>query len=94
MDYKETLEIVNNKIKNLKLGDLQELNTLSSELFYIKQPFVLANEETIEFYTYCAIQNLCLCIDKCRKECLEKNLALTELEEKIKSRWNKDYNKF
>lgn len=94
MNYKETIEMVNDKIKNFELKDLQELNSLSSDLFFAKQPFVLAKEESIEFYTYCAINNLCLCIDECRDNYLEKKLTLTQIEEKIKSRWNEDYSKF
>ncbi len=94
MDYREILETVNNKVNKFELKKLTDLNTLSLELFYLKQPFVLAKEKSIEFYTYCAIQNICLCIDKCRDEYLEKNITLTEIEQEIKSSWNKDYNKF
>lgn len=94
MNYKEILEMVNNRIKELKVKDLQELNTLSSDLYFMKQPLVLANEESIEFYAYCAIQNLCLTVDECRDKYLEKNITLTEIERKIKSKWNTDYNKF
>lgn len=94
MDYRETLEMVNNKIKNLKLKDLHELDILSTELFYIKEPFILAKEGTIEFYTLRIIQNICVSIDECRRKYLEENITLAEIEKKIKSSWNKDYNKF
>lgn len=82
MNYRETLEIVNNKIRNLKLKDLQELNILSTELFYIKAQFISAQEETIEFYTYCAIQNICVFIDECRRKYLKQNLTLTQIQKK------------
>lgn len=52
----------------------------------MKQPLILAKEETIEFYTYCAIQNICLCIDKYKDEYLKKDVTLTEIEEGIKSK--------
>ncbi|MCI8310108.1 hypothetical protein [uncultured Clostridium sp.] len=94
VNYQEILENVNDTVRNLKVNDIQKLNELSSYLIITKQPLVLAKEDSIEFYTYCAIQNLSLCVDQCRDDYLDKKITLEEIEDKIKQTWDKDYNKF
>ncbi len=94
INYLEILENTNNTIQKLKLDDIQKLNELSSYLVTMKQPIVLSEEGTIEFYTFRAIQNISLCIDNCRDEYLSKKITLQEIENKIKRNWKRDYNKF
>lgn len=94
MNYKEKLDLANKEIVNFKLNDFQELNTLNSNLINIKQDFIMAKEGSIEFYTYCAIQNICVLIDNCRDKYLDNSLALNEIEKELKSKWNEYYKMF
>lgn len=93
-NYREILEKVNDTIKNLNIKDIQNINELSSFLYITKEPLVLSKEKSIEFYTYSALQNLLICVDECRDNCIENKMTLTEAEEKIKKQWKEDYTKF
>lgn len=94
LDYREILDKVNENINNLHIKDLQDLNKLSSFLYITKEPLVISKENSIEFYTYCAIQNVSICVDNCRDNLINDKMTLSESEEQIKKQWNDDYAKF
>lgn len=92
-DYKETLREVNSKIKGYKINDVKDFEDLNAYVWNMKEPYVLSAEGTIEYYTYFAMQNFCLFMDKCRTKHL-KGLSLKKIEIELKRFWTKTYNKF
>lgn len=93
-DYQEILNKVNDTVKSTEIKDIQNLNELSTFLYVTKEPLVLSEEESIEFCAYKAIQNLSICVDKCRDNYINKRMTLLEAEDEIKKQWKEDYNKF
>ena len=94
LDYREILDTVNENIKNLNIKNFQDLNKLSSFLYITKEPLMTSKEDSTEFYTYCAIQNVSICVDNCRDNLINDKITLSEAEEQIKKQWNDDYAKF
>lgn len=94
LDYREILDKVNENINNLNIKDPQDLNKLSSFLYITKEPLIASKENSIEFYTYSAIQNVSICVDNCRDNLINDKITLSEAEVQIKKQWNDDYAKF
>lgn len=90
MNYKETLSKVNRTIKNCHLKDMWDFEKLNCYVWDMKEPYVLSEEGTIEYYAYFAMQNFCLFMDRCR----DKDLTIKKIEKELKRYWTKTYNLF
>lgn len=93
-DYKQILKEVNNTITSSKIVSKQDFEKLNGYLFYMKQPLVFSEQNSIEYYAYFAIQNTSLYLDKCRKKNINWNVPYERLGKKITKYWTKEYKKF